>query len=384
MPTYPVNSSPMQVSKQLTDSCWVQNVGTKTIYLSQYTTVSQGNSDAVLTPGSSFTWPGGIDLWAATAVGETSSLATLYNGQGAAAGSVVANIEGPITAEISGPVDATITGPVTVNAGSTFPVAGTVAIGAPVNVQGGGALLKTQSGSGASTGLYPLQGASANTYPGLRIACSNAGTSASFFPVNFQLLNTDTGEVYADTTLINLGYNPANSFFLGDWSNHVFTVPTPDAYQNLAIQVRPLSTSSSWAFSVRGVATSPSAPTTDLSSSFNTNGNPFVGSIPFGTNNTLYLPASFNPYRVEVFLGPGYVGANGPFLNLEDVSPRNLLTWNAVRAQPLKNTVSGSGGGSFTAQVPYSFLTNGGGNSLRLGAASGWTAGNVNANLSMA
>ena len=305
MPTYPITDSPSQVSKSLTQSALVQNNGTVNIYLSAYTTVAPGNADMILSPGSAFTWPEGQDLWAATDAGQTALLSVLYNAEGSAVGSVVVN--GPVTAEISGPVEADITGPVTVNAGSVFPISGTVGIGAPVNVQGGGNVLGIGSLSSAAPSVVIPAPSNGLTYYGIR--CTFAiraptGTPTATYSADITV-STANGATYK-TSVINYGgaakiTDPEYSA----WS--FFTIPMDGSYP-ITITVNVSNSLAQVGYTIYGVSTAFPSANTDLTLPLQQqakNGGASIA-MPASGTTALFLPPSFNPYEVRMYFGSTY------------------------------------------------------------------------------
>lgn len=129
MPTYPISSTPANVSQSITQDALIQNIGSETVYLDTESSVTSVSYGTALPANSTINWPANTVLWAVTATGKTSKLAILYNASGAAIGSIT----GDVTANITGgtiTVD-DITGPVSVS-GST------VNIGNEVRLVGGG------------------------------------------------------------------------------------------------------------------------------------------------------------------------------------------------------------------------------------------------------
>jgi hypothetical protein len=117
MPNFPITEVPQRISQSLTQPALLQNIGTETIYLDSVSAVGPNNYGLGLVPRSTVNWPIDRELWAVTDTGVSSSISVLYNAEGAGLSEVSAV------------------------------VSGTIDIGTPVQVQGGGAVLLNTTGS---------------------------------------------------------------------------------------------------------------------------------------------------------------------------------------------------------------------------------------------
>lgn len=244
MPNFGVGDVPVQISQTGTQEALIKNVGNETLFLDQYSSVSSANHGLSLAPFSSVNWAEGRDLWAVTAPGTATSVTVLYGATGTSLSEVSAVVTGDVTATIDGPVNANITNasiPVTgtVNANVTnavipvngtvnaniqnasIPVTGTVnanitnanidatitgdvvvtsgqvnvgGILTPVQVQGGGAILHSQSGvisPGGSVTVNIPAPANGLTYPGLGIIVTNTSkTVSNDVPISVYVYNS--------------------------------------------------------------------------------------------------------------------------------------------------------------------------------------------------
>lgn len=179
MPNFPVTEVPQRISQMLTQPALLQNIGNETIYLDSVSTVGPDSYGLGLVPRSTVNWPADRELWAATAPGTTSSVSILYNADGTALAEV--------NAVVSGSVD----------------------IGAPVNVQGGGEILYVD-------GIIPVPAsnsvlisvdapASGLRYYGLRVYFTHNGPTT---PDPLQLLIQSNGPGFASSPLVGV-VNPS-------------------------------------------------------------------------------------------------------------------------------------------------------------------------------
>lgn len=119
MPNFGIGPVPIRISQVGTQEALIRNTGNSTLYLDQYSSVSEGNHGLSLQPFSSVNWAAGRELWAVTAPNDETTVTVLYGATGTALSEVSAVVTGDVTATVDGPVNANITN-------ASIPVTGTV------------------------------------------------------------------------------------------------------------------------------------------------------------------------------------------------------------------------------------------------------------------
>lgn len=293
MATTVITDRPAQIIQSLMGPVLLANNGSETVYLGDNTNVSSTFFDVALSPGQSLNTNGSIDLWAATAPGLTSSVSILGNANGVLL--------------------------------SSIQVHGNVNIGQPVNVQGGGETLFDDAVFlDESTSLFWFKWVyvpappSGLTYYGLRIYLNVLTPGPVFWQVGSPEWMRGTLYRSASNEFRTACEHRFVLPFIGNYPVPIM-LSTPIANPGMAVTVR-----------VEGISAAIPHPTTDLSVPLSTFESPSSG---FAQGQAIYLPASFDPYKVILMSN---VGSGGNIVNSTyyELSLDYAMNWVPVVYRP--------------------------------------------------
>lgn len=349
MPNFAVNGrSPAQISQTGTQDALLRNTGDKPVFLDAYSSVSSSNYGLELQPFDSVNWAQGRDLFAVCAPGDVSTLSVLYGADGVSLGAVSAVVTGDVTATIDGPVDANILGTVAVDVqnavinadvtGNIIVDSGTVNVGGiltPVSIEGGGESILTQTGNiGAGAFLnipIPIP-ASGRTYYAYKVKLSI--NNAQHATLNRILSYTDTFDNF--TTIVRSSVADQN---LSIPYIHSFTVPAQASTFTIQLANASGALVTNYTVEVSGVNVGQPTPTTNLGYLLNSSETLNITPPTVAPTVHVWLPASFQPYRLLVRSNGNSLRLVG--MDLGYMNSAGTITQWLVRAYNIGTNTSG-------------------------------------------
>lgn len=397
MPNFGIGSVAVRISQTGTQEALIQNTGNSTLYLDQYSSVSSANHGLALAPLSSVNWAAGRELWAVCAPGTDTSVTVLYGATGTALSEIAAVVTGDVTATIDGPVNANITNasipvtgdveatitnasiPVTgdVNANITngvIDVSGTVdanitnavidatvtgniivdsgevnvgGILTPVTIEGGGALVHSQSGNltpGQVLNINVPLPVSGRTFYAFKITVEITSPQHATLPRVIGY--TDTFDNF--TTIVRY---PTADQGVSIPYKHSFTIPAQQSTFTILLRNPSGTLTNGYSVRVDGVNVGSPYPATNIGYLLNSCSPVQVTPPTSGATVNVWLPPSFQEYKVLMRTASTAAVVVGMTLNyindagtLEQYAGRAYSTGvNTTNINPTNNNFEGAG-----------------------------------------